>query len=341
MKAAVVHGNRDIRVEEVEKPTIGDSDVLVKVRACGICGGDIHHYKVGAHPEIALPVASGGRILGHQWVGEVAKVGRKVPDLAVGDRIIGMGSFGAMSEYFRLGAESPALAYGLVEKIPLEVSDEEAAALESLFVGLTAVRRATPSAGDTVVIMGVGPIGLGLLQSLKLLSGVKVIAVGRHSRKRLAMAKQLGADEIVSAADVDPYERVLEIAGASPAWGVGKTPANVAIVYECAGHPVDSKAQSAIQQAMWMLRGGGTLVLVAGYEGTVGLDMNPVVYKELNLLGSLNTGPELVKQSIELIRNKKVNHKAIISHVFPLEKAKEAFETQLNTDEAIQVVIKP
>lgn len=340
MKAAVVHGNLDIRVEDVEKPRIGDGDVLVRVRACGICGTDVHHYKVGAHPETALLLPSGGRILGHAWVGEVAEVGHNVSRLAVGERIVGMGEFGGMAEYLRLPAENPTMAFGLVQKVPPEVSDEAAAALESLYVGLAAVRRATPSAGDTVVIMGVGPIGLGVLQSLRLISNVKIIAVGRHSQKRLAMARQLGADEVISAADVDTYKRVLEITGPGSAWGVDRTPANVSIVYECAGHPAGSKAVPACQQAMWMLRMGGTLVLVAGYEGRLELDLMPVVQKELDLKGSLNAA-DMLQKSIELARDKKVNLEAIVSHVFPLEKSKEAFETQMDTDKSLLVVIKP
>jgi threonine dehydrogenase-like Zn-dependent dehydrogenase len=344
VKAAVVYAHREIGVEEIETPRIqGESDILVKVSLCGICGGDIHYYKVGAHPEIGYAVDK-GRVLGHQWVGKVAEVGSKVQNVKVGDRITCLGSFGAMAEYIKLTPETPGVLGGMVSKVPPEVSDEEAACLEQLFVGLTAMANSYPypASGETVVVMGVGPIGLGLVQDLKALTDTKVIAIGRQSQKRLNAAKQLGADVVIRASDVDPYEKVLELTGSIPWWDYEKPAAGVDIVYDCAGHPANSPRPAACEQGLCMLRPlSGRLVLVAGFEGTVELDLMPIIYKQLKVLGSIQAPPELINQSLDLMRTKKVNAKALISHIFPLGRVKEAFETQMNTADSLLVLIKP
>ncbi|MCX5999428.1 MAG: alcohol dehydrogenase catalytic domain-containing protein [Chloroflexi bacterium] len=343
MKAAVWHKPMDLSVEEVEKPTVGDGDVLVKVRACGICGSDLQLYKEGAHPEIGIPVAS-GLVPGHEYVGDVVEMGSKVkmPGLKVGDRILTVGAFGAMAEYIRLTAESLPLLLGLVFKVPAEVSDEEAATVEPLIPSLAGMVRGKPAAGETVVVMGCGPVGLGLVQCLKALTSTRVIATAWSSKKRLALARQFGADVTIMASEEDPYEKVLAVAGAVPAWGVEKQPAAVDIVYDCAGHPAKSPRTPAIQQGLWMLRPNtGRLVEISGFEGTVELDLMPVVQKTLNIYGSMDATPDLMKWCIELIRTKKVDRKAMISHVFPLDKAKEAFEIGLNDKGAVKVMIKP
>ena len=339
MKAVVVHSPGDLSVREVEIPHVGAEDVLVKVRLCGICGSDLQFYKLGVHPEVGIP-ADSGLIVGHEYVGDVVQVGANVKGLDVGDRIITIGAFGAMAEYVRLGPETPAIAAGLVFKMPPEISDEEAATIEPLCVSLVGMEMSEPAAGETVVVLGAGPIGLGLVQCLKALTDTRVIAVER-SEKRLAAAEQAGADAVIRADEVDPYEKVLELTGSSPVWGFDKPAAGVDIVFDCAGHPAGRPGPTACQQGMWMLRFGGRLILVAAYEAPVELDLLPIIVKQLKVSGSLLTSPELVKRAIELVRTKKVDRKAVVSHVYPIEKAKEAFEMQMNTAESLKVLIRP
>jgi len=100
MKAAVQYGLRDIRVEEVKTPKLGSGDVLLRVRACGICGSDLHQYKLNLYPELGIP-AGAGIILGHEFSGEVAQLGDGVEDLRVGDRVISSGK-GGKAEYIRI-----------------------------------------------------------------------------------------------------------------------------------------------------------------------------------------------------------------------------------------------
>lgn len=99
MKAAVFHGPRDIRVEEVDTPQLQQGDVLLRIKACGICGSDLHTYKYGLFPELGTPVNS-GRVLGHEFSAEVAEVSGQVEGLNVGDRVTAV-SFGAAAEYVR------------------------------------------------------------------------------------------------------------------------------------------------------------------------------------------------------------------------------------------------
>ena len=89
MKAAVYRAPRDVRVEEVEKPMLKPGDVLIKVRACGICGSDLHTYKYGLFTELGTPMGS-GRVLGHEWGGEIAEINGQVPGFEIGDRVTGV-----------------------------------------------------------------------------------------------------------------------------------------------------------------------------------------------------------------------------------------------------------
>jgi len=340
MKAVVVHSPGHLSVQEVEIPKVGAEDILVRVRLCGICGSDLQFYKLGVHPEVGIP-ADSGLIVGHEYVGDVIEVGSKVDGLKVGDRIITVGAFGAMAQYVRLGPETPAIAAGLVFKMPPEISDEEAATIEPLCVSLAGMEVSEPTKGETVVVMGAGPIGLGLVQCLKALTNTRVIVVGRQSAKRLDAAEQVGADVVIRAGEVDPYEKVLELTGSTPVWGFDKPAAGVDIVYDCAGHSANRQGPSACQQGLWMLGLGGRLILVAVFEGRVELDLMPIIVKQAKVLGSLLTPPELVERAIELVRTKKVDRKAVVSHVFPLDRAREAFETQMNTGESLKVLIKP
>ena len=98
MKAAVYHGPRDIRVEQVDRPEIGDHDVLVRVKACGICGSDLHMYRLGMFEALGRPIDAQRRIMGHELSGEIVEVGARVSGFNVGDRITGVGQ-GGFAEY--------------------------------------------------------------------------------------------------------------------------------------------------------------------------------------------------------------------------------------------------
>ena len=335
MKAAVFYGPRDIRFEEVAKPKIGNDEVLLRVRACGICGSDLHTYRLGQFPDLGLPIESGGRIMGHEYSGEVVEINGEAEGLRVGDRIT-TAAGGANAEYLRLAATR----LRAIVHIPPEVSYEEAATNEPLATSLHAVNLARPADEETIVIMGAGIIGLGVLQVLKTQSSARV-AVVDLSDKRLAMAQNLGADIIINAGREDPYQKMLEITGEREISFMAVPSGGVDTVFDCAGCTADFEGTPALQQALSMVRENGKVVLVAVFEKPLQIDHNLIMRKGTSLLGSWAWTPEEFAQAMELMRSGKVDRKPLITHEFPLDRASEAYETQLKAEEAIKVLLKP
>ena len=339
MRAAVFYGPRDVRTEEVEMPKIEDNEILVKVKACGICGSDLHMYKLGLFSDtLCRPLKKGG-IPGHEFSGDVVKVGRKVRRIKEGDRVAAIYN-GGMAEYIPV----PVFPGLTVHKIPPEVSYEEPSTLEPLANSIHATLRANPSKGENAVIFGAGTIGLGIIQCLIALEvGLNKIIVVDISDHRLKVAKELGADGIINANVDDPNEKILEFVGSSPMliFPTVTTPA-VDIVYDCVGYIKEHPDTPVIQQAINMVRDFRGRVLVHGlFEKNVNLDLLPMVGKQVNIIGSFGSIPSDLKQALELIRLKKIDRLKIISHEFPLDRAKEGFETQCKVNESVKVLIKP
>ena len=340
MKAACYHGLREITCEEVEKPEIVESmDIIVRVKACGICGSDLHTYKLGLFPEISVETPK-GRIPGHEFGGEVVEVGKDVQGIQVGDRVTAI-TMGAMAEFVRA---RPAYLGLTVYKLPEEVSYEEAATIEPLATSLHAFRKGKPSDGQSVVIFGAGIIGLGIIQCFGAL-GLKmknIIAVD-VSDKRLEMAKKMGATHVVNAVREDPYEKALEIAGSLPFTfmpDAASFPA-VDIVYDAVGYIMERPGVPVVQQAIRIVKEGGNVVIVGVFESPVTLELGDLVTKQVNIAGSFAYMPDKVAECIELIRMKKIDRKSLISHSFPVDQCKDAFEKQVNFDGSVKVLIKP
>jgi len=334
MKAAVQYGLRDVRVEEVETPKLRSGDVLLRVRACGICGTDLHQYKLNLYPELGIP-AGAGIILGHEFSGEVAQLGDGVEGLKVGDRVISS-SKGGNAEYIRI----PARARPLIIPFPDSLSFEEAATNEPLAASLHSVNLANPQDNETIVVLGMGLIGLGVLQILKSRSKAKTVAVD-VSEKRLTIAKQIGADVVLNAAKTDPYEYMLEMTGSTKIQYLEYPVSGVDTVIDCAGQSADAKGQPPLWQALQMVKQNGKVVEVAIFEKSCELDLNIVMRKGIHLIGSWAWSPQEFIAALELMKTGKVDRKPLITHTFPLAKAKQAYETQLNAREAIKVVITP
>ena len=334
MKAAVFYGPRDVRFEEVETPKLEAGDVLIRVSACGICGSDLHTYKLGLFLELGTPIDS-GRILGHEFGGEVAEVSGEVEGIKVGDRVTAI-IMGAEAEYVRI----PSFMTPAIFHVPPEVSHEEAATNEPLATSLHAVNLARPADGETIVILGAGAIGLGVLQVLKALYSTRVI-VADLSDKRLAMAQKLGAEVVINAAREDPYQRMLEMTGSTKLLFMEELAAGVDTVFDCAGGTVEYTGIAALQQALLMVKENGKVVLVAVFEKPFEIDHNLIMRKGVSLLGSFGYSMDEFAQALELMRSGKVDRKPLITHEFPLDRAKEAYETQLKTEQAIKVLIKP
>ena len=323
-----------MRVEEVEKPQLEAGDILLNIKACGICGSDLHPYKLGDFPTVAAP-AGDGRIMGHEFSGEITEIAGEVEGFKVGDRVVTVGR-GANAEYIII----PAPMRPIIVPLPPEVSYEEAATNEPLATSLHAVNLAEPTDGETIVVIGAGIIGLGVIQILKAMYSTRIVAVDL-SDKRLAMAQEMGAEVLINAGREDPYQKILEITGSRNILYMDEALGGVDTVFDCAGATVNLEGTPPMWQAMLMLRENGKLVLVAIYEKPLEINYNIVVRKGIKVFGSWGWQFDEFLQSLELIRSGKVDRKPLITHEFPLDKAKEAYETQLKADEAIKVLIKP
>ena len=330
MKAALYCGPRDIKVTDVPTPEIKATEALVQVKACGICGSDLHAYRIGLFEDSLGRLTEHGLIMGHEWSGEILEVGSEVDRLQIGDRVTGGG----------MG--------GFAELLPIEVDDnrpyclpdtigfDEGAMMEPLATSVHAVGQAKPLDGQTVVILGVGIIGLGCIQVIRATADCRIIAVDR-STKRLEMARQVGADDIVNLTETDPVEAVIELTGgAKPVERFGARGGNADLVIDSAGARVSSN------QGLTMLKQqDGRLVLVALFEKQPELDFNQVVRKQVTVQGTWAWKADDYLQGIEFVRSGKIDRKPLASHTFPLDQAAEAFAIQDEPDAAIKTLVKP
>jgi len=278
MKAAVFHGPRDIRFEEVEKPTLEEGEVLVRVRACGICGSDLHTYRHGMFQEVlGLPVEA-GCILGHEFSGEVAEIRGDVAGVEVGDRVVTV-SRGANAEYVKISQPETELLKSSAKTIVVDLSD-----------------------------------------------------------KRLAMATELGADMTINATKTDV---VLQMMGSGHLELDVPLAGNVDAVFDCAGIAKSFEGTSVLEQALSIVKEDGKVIIVAVFEKSPEIEWNLVVRKGIRLFGSWAWTPEELAQASRLISSGRIDRKPLISHSFSLEDADKAYETQLQEEEAIKVVLTP
>lgn len=333
MKAAIFHGPRDVQCETVDRPVLEEGEALLRVKACGICGSDLHTYRHGLFPDLGAPTAS-GRVLGHEFSGEIVETKGDVA-FREGDRVVAV-SMGANAEFIKVDASEASLTSRFSE----EISFEEAATTEPLATSLHAVNLADPQDGETHVIFGAGIIGLGVLQCIKALSSARTITIDISS-KRLAMATELGSDVVVNASEVDAVETVLGLTGAKQLNLVETSSGNVDAVYDCAGLGKDYMGTSVLEQGLALANQGGKVVVVAVFERPVEVDVNVVVRKGIRLLGSWAWSREEFDQALDLISSGRIDRKPLVTHRFKLDDARDAYETQLKAEEAVKVMFTP
>jgi L-iditol 2-dehydrogenase len=320
MTAAVLYGKEQLRIESVDVPELGRGDLLVRVRAALTCGTDVKVFRRGYHARMIRPPA----LFGHELAGDVVAVGHDVDRFHIGQRIVAANSApcgecfycehgqenlcedllfnnGAYAEYIRIPGR-------IVEKntleIPAHVSYQDAALVEPLACVMRGLEETGLRAGDTLAVIGLGPIGMMFVRMAKAVYKARVIAIGRR-RSQLDRAKGMGADEVVlndEGADViTPVRRLTSGRGAD-------------VVIEAVGLP------EVWQLAMQLLRRGGVVNFFGGCpDGTeVPVDTSRLHYSELTLRASFHHTPALIRQALEAVSRGYVTAKDFVNRVEPL-----------------------
>ena len=332
MRAAVLHGIKDLRIDNVPAPgPPSPGQVKVRIQRVGICGSDVHYWEYG---RIGDFVVRDPMILGHECAGEVVELGQGVTDLAVGDRVClepGVPRLSnAISHYYMKRGEynlCPDIFFFATPpdhgafcdyvnhpsdfcfKLPVSVSLDEGAFVEPLSTGIYASRVAPVTPGATVAITGAGPIGLVNLLAARAAGAAQVI-VSDVVTERLAMACQLGACRVIQGGAEELRNATLSLTD-----GRG---ADVCI--EAAGHP------AALQACIGAVRAGGVVVLIGmPPEDTAQINVNDLIVREVRLRPIFRYNNTFAT-GVQLLASGKVDVMPLISKRFRLSETPEAFE---------------
>ena len=337
MRAAVYKSKQNLVVEEIPTPEPQSDEVQIKISHSAICGTDVHVYLY----DIAPP----DTVLGHEFAGEISKVGSDVTRFKVGDRVIGLGGtpppgkespLRRQDQYnYRLEGITNTRTRGYAEytvakeweplRLPDQVSNLEGALAEPCAIVTRAVRLSNQKLGDTVAVLGAGPIGLLCLQAAKAAGATKVI-VSEPSEARRSVALELGADAVVDPTSQDPVKAIIELTdGAGPH-----------VVYECAA------AKPTLHDALDMVRRKGNVMLVALAWEDVPLLPVDLAGKEIQLNTTFASEPYDFKVAVDLIASKKFVLEPLLSDTdtIELKDIQEAFESLIKPSNQIQMVIK-
>ncbi|HDY65118.1 MAG TPA: hypothetical protein ENH84_02650 [Phycisphaerae bacterium] len=343
MKAVRFYGQEDIRVEDIPSPSPEPGGLLVKVQACAICGTDLKMYYKG-NPRIKPP-----QTIGHEFVGEIVEMGRGASGFEVSERVTMATSIscgrcevcrgghtnrcedlkpvsydypGAFAEFIAIPPAG--VSGGNVIKVPASLG-EMAALAEPVSCAINAQILAGVKLGDTVVVVGFGPLGAIHTQVARVNGATRVIVTER-SAGRLKLAEQFDLDEIIDASTADPVEEVMRLTD-----GVG---ADVVVV--------TAPAAGAQEQAFGMARKGGMINLFASLpkgSSELKLDARMIHYRELFISGASDSSPHHVELAVKMLNEQLVSPK-IITHKLPLDKFMDGL--MLMKDEAgLKVLIKP
>lgn len=342
MKAVVKEepGYDHMILKDVPEPQVYGDRIKIEVAYTGICGSDIHTFK-GEYKNLITPIT-----LGHEFSGKVVEIGPDVKKIRIGDRVTsettfetcGICDYCKEKDYnlcsYRKGIGTQVngsfAKYVLSREESCHVLDDslsyEAAALsEPLSCCVhAALEKTTVNAGDKVLIFGPGPIGLLLLQVVKVQGAFAVMSGITKDHARLELAKELGADVIVDTMKEDLNEIILRL---TDGYGVER-------VFDCSG------AIPAVNQGLPLMRKKGIFVQVGLFAKTVNpIDEESIIQKEISYVGSRSQKPSSWLIALDLLTKKKINAKKMITKIFPLERWRDAFEAVMGGEE-IKVLIK-
>ena len=346
MQAAVYRGVNDVRLETVPVPKIVPGEVLVRVHTCGICGTDLKKISSGSH--------SAPRIFGHETSGVVAAIGEGVDNFRAGDRVVVFhhipcgkcfycqhktfaqcktykkvgctagfeASGGGFAEYVRV--MNWIVRHGTV-RIPDGVSFEQACFVEPVNTCMKGIERLGPQPGETVLVIGQGPIGL-ILSALARRMGAIVITSDLYPQ-RLTISKRLGLGTTLDASRTDTVKAVRELTE-----GRGADAAIVAV-----------GGNALIRTALGAVRPGGRVLLFAQtVRGETPIDPATICVDEKTLLGSYSASVEQQEESVRFVMNREMDLEALISHRFPLASSVEALNVAAHPQpDSMKIVIQP
>jgi 2-desacetyl-2-hydroxyethyl bacteriochlorophyllide A dehydrogenase len=331
MKMAIIHAAGDLRLDDVQRPEAGPGDLVIKVKAAGICGTDLHMRHMG--PRFPRPMP-----LGHEFAGEVIEVGPQVRSFKLGDRVaynsnnspadMGRGGeCGGFSDYVVL-REVDGQVQSLC-RVPDNVSLEHAALVEPMSVASHAVNRADPKPQESVAIFGVGPIGLGIVMALKM-RGVDDIAAFDLSPLRRERALKLGARAAFDPREKPPAEALGELRGTGLVWG-NKYPLTE-LYFESSG------ASGLLSQIAGFCNKRSRIVTVAMQRDPVILDGTKLMSKEISIIGSQGYPTEF-PEIMQKLSQRAVDPEMMITHRYPFSQFLEAFETANDAAQAAKVLL--
>lgn len=337
MKQQVMQAPHEIRFREIPRPSVGPGEVLVEMKRIGICGSDIHVYH-GQHPYTTYPVTQG-----HEVSGVVAEVGEGVEGLSVGQKVtiepqivcgecypcthgkynlcdklkvFGFQTTGAGSEYFLTEAHR-------VTPLPESMSLDEGAMIEPLAVTIHACHQAGDIAGKKIVVLGTGPIGILLIQSLKALGAGQVMATD-VSDFRLKLAAECGADFVVNTREREFGPAMIEAFG----------PDKADVIFDCAGN------NTTMDQAIQNARKGSMILLLAVFAGPATVDLARLNDSELDLNTSMMYRHDDYLEAIRLVEEGKIRLQPLMSKHFAFDEFKEAYEyIDANRESTMKVII--
>lgn len=342
MKAALLYGINDIKLENIDIPKVEPGEALVRIRAATTCGTDVKILRRGyVRGIIKYPT-----VFGHEWAGDIIKVGKGISWLQEGMRVRAGNSgpclrckmcikgvynlcenmtwlWGAYAEYIKIPASIVRIN---MQEIPSHLTYEEAAITEPLACCLHGIEKCNIDVDDTISIIGDGPISLLHLQLAKIMGARKIIMCGLVDSK-LKTGSELGADITINVKAENPVKRVREL---TEGYGVD-------VVIEAVGQP------STWVEAIKMAKKGGTILEFGGCpQGTkIRMSAERLHYDELTIMGSFHTTPSHFRKALSLIASGAVKIKPLITRRMSLDKINEAFQILVMAKDEIKIAIKP
>ncbi len=343
-RGVILTGDRQTAIEQRKLRAVGPTDAIVKVDFCGICGSDLHAWSA------AGAVYPYGTLMGHEATGTVAEVGSEVQQLKPGDRVSinGFTPCGkcvacrngipnaCVDNMIRTIGQTPELDGAFADyiwlpdvdvtavKMPDSLSSEEGAFTEPAATVVHAIRLSPMRAGDTVAVVGAGPIGLLCVSALQTAGAGKVI-VSQSPGARADLARKFGADEVINPRDPDnPVgKQIREV-----------TDGGADVVIECAGSP------PALQQSIDMARPGGQVILVGVNERETPIIPTSLMFGEVGIRGSLAWTHTDFRIAVDFMASGQVDVTPLISDVIALQDIQQGFERLKSDKSLIKILVK-